>query len=127
MSNEIPVVFYNGSKSDYHLIIKELAHDFEGPFECIGENCEIYKSFSVPIKKEVIKIDKYGKKSVETISYKTKFIDSMRFMPTSLTKLVDNLSEEIHKTECKDCSCSLKYESIKNNLIKYKCLSCNKN
>ena len=64
-----------------------MAHDFEGPFECIGENSEIYKSFSVPIKREVIKIDKYGKKSVETISYKTKFIDSMRFMPTSSTKL----------------------------------------
>ena len=45
VSNEIPVVFYNGSKSDYHLIIKELAHDFEGPFECIGENWNIWKFF----------------------------------------------------------------------------------
>ena len=74
-----------------------MASEFEGSFECIGENSEIYKSFSVPIKKEVIKIDKDGKKSVETISYKIKFTDSMKFMATSLTKLVDN--------------CSLKYEA----------------
>ena len=40
--NEIPVVLYNGSKYDYHfnrILIKELANVFEGPFECIGENC----------------------------------------------------------------------------------------
>ena len=58
-----------------------MAKEFQGPFECIGENNEIYKSFPVPVKKEVIKIDKEGNKAVETISYKiNKFIDSMRFM-----------------------------------------------
>ena len=60
--------YHNGSKYDYHFIMKELANEFEGPFECIGESNAIYKSFSVLIKKEVIKTDKYGKKSVETIS-----------------------------------------------------------
>ena len=73
------------------------------------------------------KTDKEGNKAVGTKSYKRKFIDSMRFMETSLTKLVDNLSEEIHKIKCKECDCSLTYDSVKNNLIKYKCLSCNKN
>ena len=29
--------------------------------------------------------------------------------------------------KCKDCDCFLEYESVKDNLIKYKCLSCNKN
>ena len=58
------------------------------------------KTFSVPIKREVIKIDKDGNKSVETISYKIKFIDSMRFMATSLSKLADNLTEGIHKIKC---------------------------
>ena len=42
---------------------------------------------------EIIKIDKDGNESVETISYKIKFIDSMRFMGTSLSKLFDNLTE----------------------------------
>ena len=47
-------------------------------------------------------------------------------MTSSLSKIVDNLAEGIRKTKCKDCDCSLEYESVKNNMIKYKCLSCNK-
>ena len=91
--NEISVVFHNGSKYDYHFIIKELANEFEGPFERFWENSEIHESFAVPIRKEIIKIDKDGNKSVETIFYKIKSIDSFRFMSTSLSSLVDNLSE----------------------------------
>ena len=47
-------------------------------------------------------------------------------MASSLSNLVDNLAERIHKIKCKDCDCFLEYESIKDNLIKHKCLSCNK-
>ena len=81
--NEIPVAFHNGSNYDYHFIIKELAHEFEGKFECLGKNTEKYKTFSVSIEKEVKEIDKDGDESVVTISYKIKFIDSARFMVTS--------------------------------------------
>ena len=52
---EIPVVFHNSSTYDYHFIIKELAEEFEGEFECLGENTEKYITFSVPIKKETTK------------------------------------------------------------------------
>ena len=38
--NEISVVFHNGSNYDYHFIIKELANEFEGKFERLGENTE---------------------------------------------------------------------------------------
>ena len=44
-----------------------------------------------------------------------------------LSSLVDNLTEVIHKITCQDCDYFLGYESVKDNLIKYKCLSCNKN
>ena len=37
---EIPGVFHNGSSYDYHFIIKGLAEEFEGNFECLGENKE---------------------------------------------------------------------------------------
>ena len=47
-------------------------------------------------------------------------------MAASLSNLVDNLPEGIHKTKCKDYDSFLEYESVKDNLIKYKCLSCNK-
>ena len=81
----------------------------------------------VSIENKVTKIDdKDGNESVVTISYKTKFIDSARFIASSLSNLVDNLAEGIHKIKCKDCDCFLEYESVKNNLIKYKCVSCNK-
>ena len=81
---------------------------------------------SIPIEKEVIKIDKDGNESVVTISYEAKLIDSERFISTSLSNLVDNVTEGIHKIKCKDCDCFLEYESVKDNSINYKCLSCNK-
>ena len=48
-------------------------------------------------------------------------------MATSLSKLVDNLTEEIHKIKCRDCDCFFEYESVKDSSIKYKRLSSNKN
>ena len=54
-----------------------------------------------------------------------KDIDSAGFMATSLSNVVDNLTEGIQKIKCKDCDCFLKYESAKDNLTKCKSLSCN--
>ena len=48
-------------------------------------------------------------------------------MACLLSNLVDNLAEGIHKLKCKDRDCFFfEYESVKDNLTKYKCLSCNK-
>ena len=66
------------------------------------------------------------RKALKLISYKIKFIDSTRFMASSLSNLVDNLPEGIHKIRCKDCDCFVEYESVKDNLIKYKFLSCSR-
>ena len=52
-----------------------------------------------------------------------KFIDSAKFTATS--NLGDKLTDAIHKTKCKGFNCFLQYESLKDNLIKYKRLSCN--
>ena len=49
---KVPVVFSNGSTYDYHFIIKQLAENFKGQFECLGENTKKYITFSVPIKKD---------------------------------------------------------------------------
>ena len=89
----IPIVIHNAGY-DTHFIINQLAEEFKSEFDCIGENMEKYITFSVPIKK---KCDD-GK----TITYKLKFINSFRFTPTSLSNLVDNLSE-VNKEECKAC------------------------
>ena len=50
---EIPVVFCNRFTYDCHFIIKELVKEFDGNFECLGENTEKYITFSVPIKKKI--------------------------------------------------------------------------
>ena len=46
------------------------------------------------------------------------------YSTSSLSNLIANLAEGIHKVKCKDCF--LEYERVKDNLIKYKFLSCNK-
>ena len=93
-------MFHNGSIYDYHFIIKELVKEFEGNSECLGENTEKYITFSVPIKKKI------ENKDLE-ITYKIKFIDSYRFMASSLSELFDNLSEGIHNNKCSGCGSNL--------------------
>ena len=111
---EIPVVYHKGSTYDYHFIIKELVKKFEGNFDCLGEN-----TFSVPLKKKI------ENKNLE-ITYKIKFIDSFRFMSSSLSKLVDNLSEGIHNNKCFDYKSNLDYVRItKNKKLLLKCFNCN--
>ena len=77
------------------------------------------------------------------MSYILQFIDSARFMGSLLSNLVNNLPEGIHKIKCKHrhddkkceifrikykyCDCFLEYKNLKDNLIEYKCLCCNKN
>ena len=60
-------------------IINNLSKEFYGQLECLGENTEKYITFSVPVSKEL--------DNGKTITYKLKFIDSFRFMSTSLTSL----------------------------------------
>ena len=123
---EIPVVFHNGSTYDYHFIIKELAKLFEGEFKCLGENAEKHITFSVPVEKEIIKKDKDGNDKITKILYKIKFIDSFRFMPTSLSKLVDNLSEGLHNDRYIDCKSSQDYMITKDEQLIFRCFECKK-
>ena len=83
--------------SNYHFIIKELADKFEGKFNSQGDNTETYITFPVPIEKGVTRVDKNGEEVTKTISYRLQFVDRARFMASSLTNSVDNLSEKIHK------------------------------
>ena len=116
---EIPVVFHNGSTYDYHFIIKQLAKEFDGQFECLGENAEKYITFSVPIKKEL--------GSSKTITYKLKFIDSFRFMSTSLSRLIDNLSDGFHCNRYIDCKFFLDYMITQDDQLIFRCFECKKN
>ena len=117
---EIPIVFHNGSTYGYHFIIKELVKEFDGNFECLGENTEKYITFSVPLEK------KTENKNTEK-TYKIKFIDSYRFMSMPLSKLIDNLSEGLHNNKCLDCKSCLDYIKTKNEKLIFKCFNCKQN
>ena len=85
IKKEIPVVFHNGSAYDYHFIIKYLAREFKGYLTYLGENTEKYITFSVPIKKVINgDNDNDSNNKAKTITYRIKFIDSYRFMQSSL-------------------------------------------
>ena len=94
MPEEFPLVFYSGSTYHYHFIIKQTAEEFKIQMDCIGENTEKYITFSVPIKKEY--------DNGKTSTYKIKFIDNYRFMPSKLAELTDKLYG-INNKECKSC------------------------
>ena len=83
---EIPIIIHNATY-DTHFILNQLAIEFKGELNCIGDNIEKYITFSVPIKKEVNNYDGNDSKK-KTITYKLKFIDSFRFVPDSLSNLV---------------------------------------
>ena len=135
------IVFHNGSNYDYYFIIKELAEEFLKKINLLGEITEKYITFTVPIKKEVTKIDKIREQITKHISYILQLIDSTRFIVSSLS-LVKNLSQEIHRIKCKyrhnnkkcetceikhnNCDCFHQNINFKDNLIELECLCCNK-
>ena len=92
----------------------------------MGENTEKYISFSVPVKKQITKTDKDGNDKIVNISYKIKFIDSFRFMSSSLSSLVNNLSEGLHSDKCTDCKSCLDYLIIKDDHLIFRCFECKK-
>ena len=47
----IPILIHNAS-CDTHFIINQLAEEFKGEPNCVGENMEKYISFSAPIMKK---------------------------------------------------------------------------
>ena len=91
-----PVIFHNLAGYDSHLFVKKLGKS-EGNIKCIPNNEEKYISFS-----KTIVVGKYIDKKGEEkdIKHDLRFIDSFKFMATSLGKLVKNLtSDKLKQTE----------------------------
>ena len=108
---KIPIVFHNGSKYEGIIIkiIKELAEEFKKRFLFRG-NTEKYITSTVLIDEEVTTIDKNGKKlqKIYLTYYKYNIlyilhiiIDHAGFMASSLSNLLINFFEGIHRIKCK--------------------------
>ena len=65
------------------------------------------------IKKEITNKDKDGNEKAAKILYNIKFVDSYRFMSTSLSNLFNNLSDVVHNDKCGDCKSCLDYMTTK--------------
>ena len=95
------------------------------------------------MEEQVWRTNKNGEGIAKNISYILKFIDSIKFIASSLSNIVNNLSERIHRIKCiyghddkkwetcvikyKYCDCIFEYTNFKDDLIEQKCLCCNKN
>ena len=91
--NYIPVIFHNLTGYDAHLFIRELAKHVTG-MGVIAKNKEDYISFSIKVE-----VDKYiDKDDNECIKeMELRFIDSIKFMSSSLDSLVNNLAKGGHQ------------------------------
>ena len=87
----LPVIFHNLQGYDAHLFIKQLAC-LPGELNCILSTEKKYISFSKKIKVDEYKSSRTG----ETISlyFEIRFIDSFKFLQTSLANLVGNLQPD---------------------------------
>ena len=86
----LPVIFHNLQGYDAHLFIKQLAK-IDGKLDCIPSTEEKYISFS-----KTIKVGEYKHFSgkIVPINFEIKFLDSFKFLQTSLANLVSNLSSD---------------------------------
>ena len=84
-----PVIIHNLSGYDSHLFVKNLGKS-EGNINCIPNNEEKYVSFS----KDIV-VDEYENKKGEKVKVKheIRFINSFKFMASSLSSLVENLAK----------------------------------
>ena len=86
----LPVIFHNLQGYDAHLFIKQLAK-LEGKLDCIPCTEEKYISFS-----KNIKVGEYKAigGNICPINFEIRFLDSFKFLQTSLAHLVSNLSQD---------------------------------
>ena len=102
MPDHIPIVFDNLSY-DAHSFIKKLRRRFNKNYiGVIAENQEKYISFNVKINVKLAGV-KYKDGSQVHKSIQLRFIDSCRFMASSLDKLASNLCGmgKVHRGKCK--------------------------
>ena len=108
-----PVIFHNLTNYDCHLFINNLGKR-DGVIKCIPNNKEKYITFS-----KEIEVGSYTNKEGKHVSIKPKirFIDSFKFMASSLDNPVNNLDHSNLKHTRKEFEESYRFT------VKKRCLS----
>lgn len=96
-SHVIPIVFHNLSRYDSHFFSRTLATNLEGQINLLPINKEKYIAFT---------------KNVDGTNIKLRFIDSFRFMPSSLEKLASYLSNNKKRITHKFCKNDVEFELL---------------
>ena len=115
---------HGGSNYDFHMIIKELAREFD-TVSVLPENTEKSISISIPI--TLKKINYKGE--YQDFVYHIRFNDTYRFLTKFLSAAVD-LSEINNPLQCLKCSVRIKeynfchFDKLRNNVLGYKCEEC---
>ena len=101
----IPVIFHNIQGYDAHLFIKQLAK-VSGDLTTIPSTEEKYITFS-----KYITVDQYYSKNKGKLlpkKFEIRFIDSFKFLLTSLSKLVENLVKNHNPSDFKNLKKAIK-------------------
>ena len=114
--HNIPIVFHNLSGYDAHWFVKKLGRKFnKDDIGVIPENKEKYISFNVKINVELAGVkDKDGKDVYKNI--RLRFIDSFRFMASSLDELTSNLCGT-SGIQCDKCKGNMEMINISDDYI----------
>ena len=124
MPNKIPVVFHVSSYV-YHLIIKELIKSLRTPLNVLGKHRNVENVFFVLLEKETRKVDKDNNEDIITISYKKDLLIVQDLWQFHDQILPIKSQKGITKSNGNIATVFLNMR-VKDYLIKYKCLPCNK-
>ena len=69
---KVPIAFHKGANYDYHLF-KEIIRIFK-KISCLREITKTYINFTIPIEKEVKRLNKNGGKIIKNLSYNYNFL-----------------------------------------------------
>lgn len=87
----LPVVFHN-LNYDSHFLIEKISSAFAGKINIIPINNEHYISFTKEVDNSIVDCENHNQRSNKKINIR--FIDSYRFLPSSLQKLASYLPKE---------------------------------